>query len=281
VSDHVNRALGAVASDVALQLVSQPDLFPPDASGLGRPLLSPADATRRTPSGKILAQDEQRCLLVAALRELGLSDRRISAMTGVARESIGPILMQMERAGKVRPLKERLTTAIGLLAEESTQAARELVQSLRDGDRSEGVTMALRALGPMVGITAEKVQLLTGGPTEILETRVAAAPEDEAAFLARLTKRAAADLAARTVDVTPLPDSESDGHSRNALARNGSVGSDTSSDTTATALDLIVAGDRPPAPMPAEGAGGVTAAAPVTQVDGSRGCEISDLGAKS
>lgn len=279
-SEHVNRALGAVASDVALQLVSQPDLFPADTHGPARPLLSPADATRRTPSGKILAQDEQRCLLVAALRELGLSDRRISAMTGVARESIGPILFQMERAGKVRPLKERLTSAIGLLAEESTQAARELVQSLRDGDRSEGVTMALRALGPMVGITAEKVQLLTGGPTEILETRVAAAPEDEAAFLSRLTERAAADLASRTVDVTPSPDSKSDGQSRNTLVRNGSVGSDTSADTTATALDPVVAGDRPSAPMPADGAGGVTAAAPVTQVDGSRGCEISDLGAK-
>ena len=277
-SDQVNRALHAAAHEVALTLVSQPDLFPSEPSDA--PLLSPSQAVRRVPSGKILANDEERCLLVAALRELGLSDRRISAMAGVARESIGPILLRMEKAGKVRPLKERLAGAIGLLAEESTQAAREMVQTLRDGDMSEGVTMALRALGPMVGITAEKVQLLTGGPTEILETRVAAAPEDEAAFLARLTERAAADLAARTVDVTPSPDSESDGQQRNALARNGSVGPDTSADTTAIALDPDVAGDRPPAPMPAEGAGGVTAAAPVTQVDSSRGCEISDLGAK-
>lgn len=280
-SDQVNRALGAVAADVAMQLVSQPDLFPAEPRDGGGPLLSPANAVRRVPSGKILAQDEERCLLVAALRELGLSDRKISSMTGVARESIGPILMRMERAGKVRPLKDRLTTAIGLLAEESTQAARELVQSLRDGDRSEGVTMALRALGPMVGITAEKVQLLTGGPTEILETRVAAAPEDEAAFLARLTARAEADLAARTVDVTPPTDSESDGQSHNLLACNGSLTVDTATDTTTGAQGPIGAGDRQPEPMPAEGAGGVTAAAPVPQDDGSSGCEISDTGANS
>lgn len=279
-SDQVNRVLHAAAHDVALTLVSQPDLFPPEVSNVA-PLLSAAQAVRRVPSGKILANDEERCLLVAALRELGLSDRRISAMAGVARESIGPILLRMEKAGKVRPLKDRLAGAIGLLAEESTQAARELVQSLRDGDRSEGVTMALRALGPMVGITAEKVQLLTGGPTEILETRVAAAPEDEAAFLARLTARAAADLDARTVDVTPPPDSESDGQTCNVLDCNGSMAADTSSDTTTGAQGLIGAGDRQPEPMPAEGAGGVTAAAPVPQDDGSSGCEISDLGANS
>lgn len=280
-SDQVNRALGAVAADVAMQLVSQPDLFPAEPRDGAAPLLSPATAVRRVPSGKILAQDEERCLLVAALRELGLSDRKISSMTGVARESIGPILMRMERAGKVRPLKERLAGAIGLLAEESTQAARELVQVLRDGDRSEGVTMALRALGPMVGITAEKVQLLTGGPTEILETRVAAAPEDEAAFLARLTARAEADLAARTVDVTPPTDSESDGQSRNVLLCNCAVSVDTVADTRSAGQQAIGAGDRPQVPDPAEGAGGVTAAAPVTHDDGSRGCEISDLGANS
>lgn len=279
-SDQVNRSLGAVAADVAMQLVSQPDLFPAVPRDGGAPLLSPANAVRRVPSGKILAQDEERCLLVAALRELGLSDRKISTMTGVARESIGPILMRMERTGKVRPLKERLAGAIGLLAEESTQAARELVQSLRDGDRSEGVTMALRALGPMVGITAEKVQLLTGGPTEILETRVAAAPEDEAAFLARLTARAEADLAARTVDVTPPTDSESDGHPCNTLPVNGHSDGDTARDTGSPVQEPALAGDRPQVPVPAEGAGGVTAAAPVTQDDGSRGCEISDLGAK-
>jgi len=267
------------AAEVAASLLSQPELFggvaqhPTVRSPLSSALV------RRPHTGTVVTKDESKLLTVAALRTLGLSDRRIAAMAGVARESIGPLVLEAERRGLVRPLKERLAQSIGLLAEESTAATRELVQEVRDGHRDEGVTMALRALGPIVGISIEKVQLLTGGPTEILETREGRSPEDEAAFLARLTAQAAAAVEARTVDVTPASDSESDGCTGNPLLVNGPSLGDTGPDTSHPAQEAPVGGDARPAHALARGAGGVDAGRVVSQVDGSGGSEISSHGA--
>jgi hypothetical protein len=271
--------LHTTAADVAASLLSQPELFggPAQHPGVVAPLSSAL--VRRPHTGTVVTKDEGKLLLVSALRTMGHSDRKISALVGVARESIGPILMEAEKRGLVRPLKERLAQAIGLLAEESTAATRELVQEVRDGNRDEGVTMALRALGPIVGISIEKVQLLTGGPTEILETREGRSPEDEAAFLARLTAQAAAAVEARTVDVTPASDSESDGCHSKLLQCNAPSAGDTGHDTSHLAQDASVGGDARPTQSPARGAGGGGAGRVVSQVDGSRGSEISAHGA--
>lgn len=270
-TDAVAITMRAVAADVALDLASQPELFPP-AQDPRVPEQFAALLARRPHTGTRVTQDEGKVALVAALRTLGWSDRRIAAAAGVARESIGPILEHAERAGIVRPLKERLSASVGLLAEEAAAASRELVQAVRDGERDEGVTMALRALGPMLGISIEKMQLLTGSPTEILETRAAASPADEAAFLAR----ARAELEGRTVNVTPATDSESAGQPRNPLSLNGVSGADTVPDTGAPVqeAELVTADQVPP------GGRGSAAAATGQQVDGSRGCEISGNGAQ-
>lgn len=263
--------LGDAASQVAASLLSQPELFGGPVEDPRVPSGALLPAVRRPHTGAIVTRDESKVLLVAALRSLGLSDRRIAAMANVARESIGPIMIDAERRGLVRPLKQRLAESIGFLAEESTSAAREMVQCLRDGDRSEGVTQALRALGPIVGIAAEKMQLLTGGATEIVETRAGRSETDEAAFLQRLRSGSV------EVDtVTPRPtDSESDAQPRNPLTCNANASCDTGCDTGTTAGDQAVA-----VGVPVEGAGGgSTAGAGVTNHDGSVGSAISAHGA--
>jgi hypothetical protein len=268
----MNEILRDAASQAAAELVSQPELFggPVEDPRVAGAALLPA--VRRPHTGAVVTRDEGKVLTVAALRTLGLSDRRIAAMAGVARESIGPIMQEAERRGLVRPLKERLASAVGMLAEESTAAARELVQDLRDGDRSEGVTMALRALGPIVGIAAEKMQLLTGGATEIVETRAGRSETDEAEFLARLRS---GSVPVEAVEVRPA-DSESDAQPRNPLVPNGPVAGDTAGDTGPAAQ--AVSGC--PSGCPVEGAGGGSrAGGGVTNDDGSRGSAISAHGA--
>jgi hypothetical protein len=148
--------------------------------------------------------DEDRVRLVGALKLLNLSDRKIAAVAQCARESIPQMVAEAERRGWLRPIKERLTASLGALAEDAVAASREIVEDIRDGKASEGAVLALRALGPMVGITTEKLLLLTGQPTEIRETREAADPAAHRAWLAR--------LAPAVLDVTPVPDSESGGN---------------------------------------------------------------------
>lgn len=158
-------------SVIAESLLTQPALFPSESTAGASPAALAIAKPRGSYTGERITQDEQRCLLVGALRALGLSDRRISEMAGVSRESIPSILAHLEACGQIQPLKERVTGWVGLLAEESAMASRDLVALIRAGDRSEGVTQALRALGPMLGIATEKMQLLTGQATEIVETR--------------------------------------------------------------------------------------------------------------
>lgn len=276
-SDAVAITLRAVAADVALDLASQPELFAPVTDPrVPEPFV--ALLSRRPHTGERVTNDPAKVAVVAALRTLGWSDRRIAAAAGVARESIGPILEHAERTGVVRPLKDRVAGLVGLLAEEAAAASRELVQAVRDGERDEGVTMALRALGPMLGISVEKMQLLTGSPTEILETREARSADAEAAFLAQLRDKARAELEARTVDVTPSADSESASQPGKCLPINASPSGDTACDTAQPAQDPVAtpAGSQAPA---AQGAGGgIDPAGTMDHVEGSRGSEISAHG---
>ena len=176
----ITPALRADAALIAESLVSQPALFeiPSEASPAARAVVQ-----RGRYTGERSTLDESKTLLVCALRALGCSDRKIAEAAGVARESIPLHLAAGEASGRIRPLKERLVSWVGLLAEESTLAARDLVASVRAGDRSEGITHALRALGPMVGISVEKHQLLTGQATEIVEQRTAPTHEEFAAWM--------------------------------------------------------------------------------------------------
>lgn len=199
--------LSGVCAAVAADLVSQPALFPaesPQRSPSGSAPLFPA--VRGQYSGARVTLDEDRVRLVGGLKLLGLSDRKIASVAQCARESIPQMVAEAERRGWIRPIKERLTASLGALAEDAVSASRKIVEDIRDGKADEGAVLALRALGPMVGITTEKLLLLTGQPTEIRETREAADPAAHRAWLAR--------LAPTVLDVTPVPDSESGGNMR-------------------------------------------------------------------
>jgi hypothetical protein len=251
--------LSGVCAAVAADLVTQPALFPvesPKGFPSGSATLFPV--SRGQYSGARVTLDEDRVRLVGALKLLNLSDRKIAAMAQCARESIPQMVAEAERRGWLRPIKERLTASLGALAEDAVSASREIVEDIRDGKASEGAVLALRALGPMVGITTEKLLLLTGQPTEIRETRPAGDPAAHRAWLQA--------LAPTVLDVTPvaagLPESESRGMARIPAANGApaeSVGaavapSDLERGLAVSALTGAGAGQ-----LPTQGGGGASA----------------------
>lgn len=258
-------------SVIAESLLSQPALFPADTSGGASPAALAIAKPRGQYSGERITQDEPRCLLVGALRALGLSDRRISEMAGVSRESIPAILLHLEARGQIQPLKDRLTGWVGLLAEESAMASRDLVAAIRAGDRSEGVTQALRALGPMLGIAVEKTQLLTGQATEIVETR-------EGARRVELDAWATEKWA--SVEVQSSPSESGSGAAVAVPAQSGAIsGPQSEVQSVEVGAEVGAAGPEAPAAVAAEVAevwgGGPRRAGGAMEVDGSRGMQNS------
>lgn len=257
----------ADVSVIADSLLTQPALFPADASGGASPAALAIAKPRGAYTGQRITQDEPRCLLVGALRALGLSDRRISDMAGVSRESIPAILLHLEARGQIQPLKERVTGWVGLLAEESAMASRDLVALIRAGDRSEGVTQSLRALGPMLGIATEKMQLLTGQATEIVETRDAARRSELDAWA---TEKWAA------VEVESVAPESGSGAAVAFPAQSGAIRAAQSEvQSVEVGAEVGLAGPEAAAAVAAEvgqvGGGGLGAAAGAMEDDGSRG----------
>ena len=263
-------SMRADAQAIAESLVSQPALF--DIGPNVSPAAQAVVATRGRYTGERSTLDESKTLLVCALRALGCSDRKIAEAAGVARESIPLHLAAGERSGQIRPLKERLQQWVGLLAEESTVAARDLVAAVRAGDRSEGVTMALRALGPMVGIAVEKHQLLTGQATEIIEQRSAPNHDEFAAWM----------RSAVAVETVPSQ-SESVGSAHVAVDLQAltTLGAGAGAGLVAqSAGDPVPVGaaDQSPGDGREQGEGGVAPSAGVVDDDGSRPSKIISQG---
>lgn len=258
--------LHADASLIAESLVSQPALFdiPTEAS----PAAHAVVAQRGRYTGERSTLDESKTLLVCALRALGCSDRKIAEAAGVARESIPLHLAAGEASGRIRPLKDRLTQWVGLLAEESTLAARDLVDAVRAGDRSEGVTMSLRALGPVMGIAVEKLQLLTGQATEIIEQRSAPSHDEFAAWM----------KSAVAIESAPSQ-SESVGSGAGCvdLQEVASVGAVAGAELVPDSV-AKVAGDRAQGAGREQGEGGGASCAGVSTVDGSTPSKIISQG---
>ena len=247
--------LSGVCAAVAAELVSQPALFDvPSPSSSSALLRKP----RGTYTGERVTLNEDQVRLVGALKLLGVSDRKIAAAAGCARESIPQHLAEAERRGWLRPVKERLTVSLGALAEDSVAASREIVEDIRDGKVTEERVQALRALGPMVGITTEKLLLLTGQPTEIRETRPAGDPAAHRAWLQA--------LAPTVLDVTPvaagLPESESGGMARiqaTTVAPAESVGAAVAPGDLEHGLAVSASAGAGAGQMPAQGGGGASA----------------------
>lgn len=231
---------------IAESLLTQPALFSIEEDLYASAAPSPeamAVVGRGQYSGERITADESRCLLIGALRELGLSDRKISEIAGCARESIPVVVEHLERLGRIRPLKERLERWTGLLAESTALTARELVERIREGKTDVETSMALRALGPMLGISIERYQTLTGQASQIIETRDGGDPRRELEDWMRKVYAEAAPV--------PSPESESGGKAliTEVLDENQSVESRLESATPAPTMP----GDLAPTPQGGEG----------------------------
>jgi transposase-like protein len=136
------------------EVESQPELFdaPED-----REILAEA---KRSLSGGIFAftgstvqKDERRALQIAILRLSGTSKREIARRIGCSRNVIDAVIEQLERAGKIEPLKDRLPRLLGAMAEDAAERARDLIH---DGDISNQTAGMLKSLGVLAGIGADK-----------------------------------------------------------------------------------------------------------------------------
>ncbi len=158
---------------VARELLAQPDLLAPvfsEEPESGQELIHAAGRY----TGERSTKDEQRLLLVGALRLLGASDREIERQAGVTRRTIPLLLAELEKSGRITPLKERLSTLTGDNAERSQLALRRLLDRATDGECDAELASMIKSVSVACGVTAEKVLLLTGQATEIIETRAAA-----------------------------------------------------------------------------------------------------------
>jgi hypothetical protein len=173
----------AIESAVA-ELVSQPDLFAPGAAGaieagilaVDAPLLFAAGTIRRPHTGERVTKDQGRALLIGALKLRGMSDRRIAESVGCDRRTIARVMERLEANSVVPPLKQRLASKVGRLAESVSDELDHLIQEAlwtRDS------TSALKGLAVALGIATEKGLLLTGQATEIRANAAAAVPTAE------------------------------------------------------------------------------------------------------
>lgn len=206
-----SNVLGSDCKAIAAELCAQPELlagvFLENSEKLMPDEQAKVDQVKRF-TGVRSASDEQRLLLVGALRLLGASDREIARTCGVSRNSVPVLLRELERTGRVEPLKDRLVKVVGDNAERSSLLLRDLMEKGLDGEVSMELAAMLKAVGSVNCFQVEKFQLLTGQATERVETVVAAGRDEIERFL----RESAVDIEA----VTVKGDSKSVGFSVNA-----------------------------------------------------------------
>lgn len=206
----VSKVLGDDCRAIAADLLQQPELL--GAVFLEKQqVLSPSeqervDAVKRY-TGARSTSDDKRVLMVGALRMLGASDREIERSCGVTRRSIPVILAELERSGRVTPLKERLVSLVGDNAERSGLLLRELMERAFDGERDLDMAAMLKAVGQVNVFQLDKLQLLTGQATERIETVVGAGRNEIESWL----KSAATPISAQVTAEIGQVDSESTG----------------------------------------------------------------------
>jgi hypothetical protein len=139
----------------------------------------------------------------------------------VTRRTIPVLLAELEKSGRITPLKQRLAMATGDNAERANIALRFLLErvghtttktisvkgeniEVEDNGISVELAAMIKAVSTALGITTEKVLLLEGQATEIVETRVGAGREAFDAWW----KESVTPI---QESVTPPTDSASDG----------------------------------------------------------------------
>jgi hypothetical protein len=184
-----SKVLGNECAAVARDLLRQPELLAGVFLDDEKQRLLP-DQERRLEvtkqyTGERSTSDEERMLFVGALRMLGASDREIERVCGCTRRTIPLLLEELERTGRVTPLKDRLTKMVGDNAERSAILLRSLLDQAQDGIRDMDMAAMLKAVGQVNVFQVEKYQLLTGAATERIEQVRAAGREEIEDWLRR------------------------------------------------------------------------------------------------
>jgi hypothetical protein len=127
--------------------------------------------------------DEQINLRVGAMRLLGFSDRAIERECAVDRRTIPHRLEWLARAGRIPAQKDRLLRVVGEAAEKSGLVLNSLLDRAASGEIDADLAAMIRSVATANGIAVEKVQLLTGAPTEIIEQRAGTGRDEIEAFV--------------------------------------------------------------------------------------------------
>ena len=165
--------LGNECERVAGELLKQPDLLAgvfEESNGKILPESQQITGEAKKYTGERSTSDDQRLLMVGALRCLGASDREIERACGVTRRSIGVMMEALEKSGRVTPLKERLTRLVGVNAEQSSIVLRKLLDKADAGACDIDLAAMVKSVGQVNSFLVEKLQLLTGQATEIRGT---------------------------------------------------------------------------------------------------------------
>jgi hypothetical protein len=168
-NDQAQQSLALDCARLAEEIARGPAFF--DERGM------PTEAVARY-NGSRVASDPERCALVAAMKLLAFSDRQISTVIGCDVRSIPIMVSEAEKAGRIPALKDRLRVLVGQNAEQSSLALRDLLGETLGGERSLELAAMLKSVGQVNTFLVEKHQLLTGAPTEILETRTGAGRDE-------------------------------------------------------------------------------------------------------
>ena len=269
----MSEALHRTANDVARELVAQPELLDgllpePKPRQVGE---SSAPIQRYTGERSTSEQYEERNLLVGALRLLGASDREIEHAChakgfSLTRRSIPVILQDLEKTRRITPLKERLAEIVGDNAEQSALALRALLDRAITGTESIELAGMIKAVATSLGITTEKLQLLTGAATERIEVNIGAGRDEvEAWARANAIPIEATTRAVDTVSAGNLP----------LPVETPQLAPMRHEPDTGSAPELAAVASRiEPRPVPDDGGGGCGVVRRRRSDDGYRGCKI-------
>ena len=237
--------------DLAVELTRGAALF--DRFG------EPTEAILRYTGDRVI-QDEERCLMVGALRLLECSDRQIAKAVGCDVRSIPLMLRSAEKGGRIPALKERLAQLTGSNAERAQLALAQLLNRAADGNGDIDLAAMIKAVATAGGINTQNLQLLTGGPTEILELKVGAGRAEIEEWARSLAVPIEATVS------TPQ-DSTSRAEAAKPLQTQANPATGHVEDTAASGPNPPAAGD----PTRGPGAGGVPPDAGAGEADRSNG----------
>lgn len=139
-------------------ITGQPELFPRSKSDVDLALVQEAKQYAHT--GKIVMKDAEHIAQVVSDLISGVSQREVARKYRIGRHTLRAVVVELERAGKLAPLKQRVSLKMGHVVEAGVDEA----QSLLDA----GLVPA-NVLPILIGVISDKKALLDGEATQIIQ----------------------------------------------------------------------------------------------------------------